>query len=305
MFVSLSRRMPSRRISVLAALFLFSISFASRLLPTAYAQVPDLYINDGADIDVPAEEPADTGAGPAARPRPTPFIPNLAATWNGSITGSAFGAGTVQFVITQRTRTLRGTFQQNFPNGNPTSVVGRFAGALAVNNSIRMTLASTSLRGCAEKATLQLINQFEFSGSYTGSKKCLFDHGTLDVISSLAPTPTPTATATTTPTQTPTPTATATPLEFESPEVIPLPPLTVNPPQPASLTPATVSVNFPGATNIMLSVSGDGCGSLTGQTVSGSQLSETQPVGQFGTCNLVAQVPDPERSANLAKRVYR
>ena len=72
MSVILSHRMPTKRISVLAVLFLFSI--APRHLPNAYAQVSDLTISDGAEVEVPAEDPANIDPGAAARPKPV--IPN-------------------------------------------------------------------------------------------------------------------------------------------------------------------------------------------------------------------------------------
>src|ERR1022692_3105451 len=157
------RHVPSSRFSILVVLFLFIISFAPRHLPNAYAQESDLAIDDS-ESDASAEEPADIGPAPAARPRPTPFIRNLAGTWNGTITGSVFGSGTVQFVISKNRRALRGNYTQSFPAAN---IVGNFSGSLTANNStIRMTLISSNTRGCVEKASAQLLNQFEFSGSY-------------------------------------------------------------------------------------------------------------------------------------------
>ena len=297
MSVRPSLRMPKGRIALFVVLFLFGAWTAPWRTRNALAQDLDLVNDTGSDADAAADEPANLD--PA---KPKPVIPNLAGTWNGSINGSVLGSGNLRFAISQNKRSLRGTFSQVFQTE---TISGNFSGAIAANNAIRMTLASTSRRGCVEKGTAQLISKFEFQGNYIGNKKCGFDRGSFDVISSLAPTPTatvtPTATPTPTATATPTltPTATMTPLEFENPEVVPLPPLTINPPQPASLMLATVSVNFPGATNIMLSVSGDGCGSLSAQTVSGSQLSETQPVGQFGLCSLVAQVQTPSGPQTL------
>jgi hypothetical protein len=70
----------------------------------------------------------------------------------------------------------------------------------------------------------------------------------------------------------------------------PPPPLYVDPPVPSGGAPATVQVNVPGASSIALTTSGDGCGAIGAQNVSGPTLTQTRDVGVFGECFLEAQV---------------
>jgi hypothetical protein len=79
------------------------------------------------------------------------------------------------------------------------------------------------------------------------------------------------------------------PLPGKDTTVAPLPALSIDPPRPAGGNPATVRVDWPGATSLSLTASGDGCGGFGTHTVSGSHLEVTRTVAEFGRCGLVAQ----------------
>ena len=70
--------------------------------------------------------------------------------------------------------------------------------------------------------------------------------------------------------------------------------LSVDPPTPTGGGPVTVRVDFPTATDITLTASGEACGGFTTHGPAPNPLVVTQPVGDFGGCNLTAQVNAPD-----------
>ncbi|HKV08389.1 MAG TPA: hypothetical protein VJ725_09640 [Thermoanaerobaculia bacterium] len=71
--------------------------------------------------------------------------------------------------------------------------------------------------------------------------------------------------------------------------VAPLPALSVDPPRPAGGEPATLRVDWPGATSLSLTATGLGCGGFSTHTANLSRLEVVRNVAEFGECHLVAQ----------------
>lgn len=91
----------------------------------------------------------------------------------------------------------------------------------------------------------------------------------------------------------------AAPLPLKDHTVLPLPELSINPPRPAGGGAATVLVDSPGAGAIQLTATGDGCGAIASQSTSGARLTQTQAVGSFGRCDLVARVTGGSQTRTL------
>lgn len=72
-----------------------------------------------------------------------------------------------------------------------------------------------------------------------------------------------------------------------------LPALRLDPPAPAGGTPATVTVDVPSASSIVLNAVGAGCGGFGAHGPAASPLTLTQTVGVWGGCELTADVTTP------------
>jgi uncharacterized protein (TIGR03437 family) len=81
--------------------------------------------------------------------------------------------------------------------------------------------------------------------------------------------------------------------------VAPLPAISLNPPQPAGSSTATLLVSDPSAQSIRATALGSGCGAFGVHTASGNTLSVSRAVGAFGLCSIVAELTTGQGAVRL------
>ena len=144
------------------------------------------YAGDSTTQDASAgdEGPGDTtspDSGPSSVTQPV----GASGHWSGTISGAALGAGTLDLLISQNRRNLRGGFDISGFQGTEEDLSGNLMGQ-ASGSGIAFTLQPSRIRGCRINGTSTSFSSGEIKGSYStikcgssvtsGSFDVLFEH---------------------------------------------------------------------------------------------------------------------------------
>lgn len=125
------------------------------------------------------EVDADTDVNAISAPEAA--IP-VAGHWSGTINDSVAGPGTLDLLINQSGKHIRGSFDASFSDSTEDQTGALKKGIVSKTGALSFTLKPNSQKACSYTANAVLISSTEFTGNYAGNKFCSNKFGSFDVI---------------------------------------------------------------------------------------------------------------------------